>query len=498
MRALRKLNLQHNKLRDTCQIPTWISCNLEGNVALGNDIAECEPTSSSSEEEVSDSNICKENLNHSLKGQSETSLPSSSYEIVPSVRCSQPSRRKTGWKRRYTRQQKARQERLNNSRKFRAEDYQERDDGGIVMESLCDSIPLSNCAPYLPQSIPEAPMKCPSETELSSRVQDGASIDKDSDNRECSNETKNNSISLVQITDVKVSTENSSNVANSSCGGSDVTTSSSIISNNRSKLSKTSLHVPKEASQLDCYSESNNDACTKTGRRQGVCIKNPKPSKRIRSVQEFFRVSQKYSNESFCGVNDIIPDGFYDAGRDRPFKPLRNFEKENVCLGTREVILVDRERDEELDAIVLSAQQVISGWKRFGEGSDEYKTRINDYQRASLLVLFVSNWFGGSDKSLNISTMRRAAAGVNVEMPFVCSCSIDNNSKLKRPSDQAFTNVIIPRFDTLCDQFITSIKEQLNTNVIPIGAIQYGLCRHRAILMKYLCDRANPQFLASS
>ncbi|GLJ44197.1 hypothetical protein SUGI_0922540 [Cryptomeria japonica] len=491
MRALRKLNLQHNKLRDTCQIPTWISCNLEGNVALGKDIAECDPISSSSEEEVSDSNICKENLSHSFEGQSETSLPSSSYELVPSIRCSQPSRRKTGWKRRYTRQEKARQERLNNSRKFRAEDYQERDNGGIVMESLSVSMPLSNCAPYLPQQILEAPI---SETELTSLLQDVSRIDKDSVDRECSNGRKIDSISSVQKTEVKVSPENSSDAENLCCTSSVVTASSITISNNRSKveLSKTPLHVPKEAGQLDSYSESNNDACTKTGRRHGVCIKNPKPSKRIRSVQEFYRVSQKYSNESFCGVNDILPDGFYDAGRDRPFKPLRNFEKENVCLGTREVILVDRERDEELDAIVLSAQQVISGWKRFGEGSDEYKSRINDYQRASLLVLFVSNCFGGSDKSMNISTMRRAVAGANVEMPFVCSCSLDSNSNLIRLPDQAFRNDTVPRIEFLCEQSVRTIKEQRNSNVVPIGAIQYGVCRHRAILMKYLCDRADP------
>ncbi|KAH9298102.1 hypothetical protein KI387_029784, partial [Taxus chinensis] len=494
MRALRNLNVQHNKLRDACQLPAWISCNLEGNDALGKDIIECEFCSSSSEEEVSDFNIQKEKVNRSFEGKSETTLPSSSYEIVPSIRCSQPSIRKTGWKRRDTRQQKARQERLNNSRKFRAEDYQERENVGIVMETLSVSMPLSNCALYLTEKTVEAPIGCPcSETELTSVVQDVSRTGKDSDDTNCSNARRNDSVTPVQITEAKVPPENSTD-CKLLCCDSVVAKSGSIIVNKGSKVEMTKMPLPvlKENGQLDACFKANNDACPKTSRRHGVYINNPKPSKRIRSVQEFSRVSQKYSNESFCGVNDILPDGFYDAGRDRPFKPLKNFEKENLCLGTREVILVDREKDEELDAIALSAQQLVSGWKKIGQGNDENGFRIDDYQRGSLLALFVSNCFGGSDKSLDISTMRRTVAGANVETPFVCSCSFDSNSNAISLSDQAFKSVTVPGMDFLCEQSVRIIKEQHNSNVVPIGAIQYGVCRHRAILMKYLCDRADP------
>lgn len=70
--------------------------------------------------------------------------------------------------------------------------------------------------------------------------------------------------------------------------------------------------------------------------------KNPKPSKRRRSAQGFSEISYKYHCESFCGFNERLPDGFYDAGRDRPFSSLEALEKEQPSLTSREVILVDR------------------------------------------------------------------------------------------------------------------------------------------------------------
>jgi len=70
--------------------------------------------------------------------------------------------------------------------------------------------------------------------------------------------------------------------------------------------------------------------------------RNPKPSKRRRSAQDFSEISYKYYSESLCGFNERLPDGFYDAGRDRPFSSLEALEKEQPSFNSREVILVDR------------------------------------------------------------------------------------------------------------------------------------------------------------
>lgn len=69
---------------------------------------------------------------------------------------------------------------------------------------------------------------------------------------------------------------------------------------------------------------------------------NPKPTKRRRAVLESSPVSEKYHRESLCGVDDRLHDGFYDPGRERPFRSLEEFEREVPCLHSREVILVDR------------------------------------------------------------------------------------------------------------------------------------------------------------
>jgi hypothetical protein len=44
--------------------------------------------------------------------------------------------------------------------------------------------------------------------------------------------------------------------------------------------------------------------------------------------------------ESFCSIDDHLPDGFYDAGRDMPFMSLE-YER-SLGLYAREVILLDR------------------------------------------------------------------------------------------------------------------------------------------------------------
>lgn len=70
-------------------------------------------------------------------------------------------------------------------------------------------------------------------------------------------------------------------------------------------------------------------------------LDSPKPRKSRRPFDRHLNLCLKYSTESFCSTEDHLPDGFYDAGRDRPFMPLRSYE-ENLHIGAREVILLDR------------------------------------------------------------------------------------------------------------------------------------------------------------
>ncbi|KAH0988033.1 hypothetical protein GBA52_015210 [Prunus armeniaca] len=48
-------------------------------------------------------------------------------------------------------------------------------------------------------------------------------------------------------------------------------------------------------------------------------------------------------------------------------------------------------------------------------------------------------------------------------------------------------------FFYLCEKSLRSLKARRKSIVIPIGTLQFRVCRHRALLFKYLCDRLKPQ-----
>lgn len=79
----------------------------------------------------------------------------------------------------------------------------------------------------------------------------------------------------------------------------------------------------------------------KSKRHSDQDLDNPKPCKARRPVNEHSNLSCKYSKISYCNIDDRIPDGFYDAGRDRPFMPLTVYEQK-FHIDSREVILLDR------------------------------------------------------------------------------------------------------------------------------------------------------------
>ncbi|KAF5184900.1 Mitogen-activated protein kinase kinase kinase yoda [Thalictrum thalictroides] len=184
-------------------------------------------------------------------------------------------------------------------------------------------------------------------------------------------------------------------------------------------------------------------------------------------------------------------NGFYDAGRNRPFMPLESYE-ESLCLDSREIILVDRERDNELDVIASSAKVLLSRMKQ-PSSLVEIREHLgdDDLQRATLLALFVSNWFGGGDRSNLTVKMQKVWSGSNYQKPFVCTCQTGNGDG-GSSSEQILSPTENFDFLDLCEKSIRIIKQARNSNVVPIGTLRWGVCRHRAVLMKYLCDRMVP------
>ncbi|CAL1396552.1 unnamed protein product [Linum trigynum] len=450
MQNLLYLNLQYNKLLSCCQIPSWICCNLEGN---GKDLSNDDFISSSVEMDVYETSIRQDD------NSTACNITRHASSSLLNGRCFSSRRSSKRWKRRHYLQQKARQERLNSSRKWKG-------DGSLEL-----SIPTEADNPklYVTAEIHED-----NSLEIigndDNKEGDGVVLSADGEGGD------SHGVGFDKISSKEVSLENS--ISNSEFSSRDEEDESCVLDQGEKD----------EDSSLDSKISS------KAKRHSDGDLDNPKPCKFRRPAGDSLSLSRKYNDLSFCSIEDNMADGFYDAGRDMPFMPLSNYE-EILPLDTREVILLDRRKDEILDAAVLSAQALVSRLKKLNFSSQERtNSAVDDLHIASLLALFVSDHFGGSDKSATVARTRKAVSGSNYKKPFVCTCSTGNHDSASssRTSRQIPDSAGEINLADISERSLYSIKARRNSVVVPLGNLQFGVCRHRALLMKYLCDRMNP------
>lgn len=484
MSALRHLNLQYNKLPSLCEIPSWIDCNLEGNVE---DISKGDACGSSIEPGLNDFgghrvHTCQScNGFHNMSSALCTEHPSN-------CRCLITLRKNKGWKRRDDLQQRARQERLNYSRKCRVSDHN--DDMSVSMSEESNS-----CKSYVVDDnnseihVDDDEIKL-----LDSFAKSKSSMDK------VTMGTENGRCDLINEHSVLPQFTCAGNAEATGFNRSDILSGddSSFITNSTSSNKDNDCENEGANTQylyssvddsngIDKYSSGEASNLTMKSKRQSdKDLDNPKPSKFRKPVEDSSYVANKYCIESFCSIEDHLPDGFYDAGRDRPFMSLQDYEQ-SVCIDSREIILLDREKDEELDAIALAARLLLSKFRRSNLVPVE-EGIFDDLPRVSVLALFVSDCFGGSDRSSSVLKFRKSIIGSDKLQPFICTCSggsLYDDNKAKG-SVNGFD------FNELCENSLRVIKKMRNSSVVPLGAMRFGVCRHRAVLMKYLCDRSEP------
>ncbi|MCD7445820.1 hypothetical protein HAX54_000058 [Datura stramonium] len=379
MYNLQRLNLQHNKLLRCCSIPSWICCNLEGSFI---DLSKDDFTGSSSKMDVVEG--CDQETSENSQIGASITLSGHLCGSSPNHPCFGPRKSKR-WKRQIYVKQRARQERLNNKKKCVVCKHSQLIDESLVegSSSMVDD-DINDSEQFTEEAV------C--EDSLASVVDEHIRL-KEDHYVEISSCVAPESIETC-IDDCKT------------CDASVVSLSDAADMVEESSSSEVSNSPPKSKRHLD-----------------GV-IDNPKPCKNRRPV-DHSELSCKYSMMSFCGIDDYLPDGFYDAGRGRPFMSISSYEQ-NLHLDSREVILLDRQRDEMLDVIALRAQALICHFKQ-----------IDDTTSPSILG----------------------------DIPFL----------------------------DLCEKALRSIKSRQNSVVVPLGSLQLGVCRHRALLMKYLCDRIEPR-----
>lgn len=463
MHRLQNLSLQHNKLPSIFQIPSWICCNMEGNDGDG-----CKDSYSSSsvEMDVYETNLLEseETFSHGPDTISSSVLTNSSSNSRCFAAWKSSGKR---WKRRHSKQhktrqeQKARQERLNNSRKWKGVDHDQllsKKIHRISEPENLDTLVSENC------------------TET---VSDNGSLDDNHKKIFLEEAAQNNLIDNIDNDEVIIEKQFSQE---------DCCTAES-----KDERDASSCSLDNGQSEQDGASCSDFSKCSfKTKRHSDRDLDNPKPCKSRKPIGDGSLLSSKYSKISFCGTEDHLSDGFYDAGRDRPFMPLENYEQ-NQCLASREVILLDRQRDEELDAILLSAQGLVSNLKQLnGLNKSGSQDEVYNLQTASLLALFVSDHFGGSDRGAIIERARKSVSGSNYSKPFVCTCSTGSSTSINAATEPVVNAIEDINLSMISEKSLDSIKKRRNSIIVPIGSVQYGVCRHRALLFKYLCDHMEP------
>lgn len=147
------------------------------------------------------------------------------------------------------------------------------------------------------------------------------------------------------------------------------------------------------------------------------------------------RASLHYLRRGYLDFDDIMPDGFYDGGRKMAFavNDAGSFHPETSSLN-REIIMVNSKLDSGLQRKLEIVQHML-------EDVTDMKSRV------LMLAQFVSNVLGGIQ-------VYRGGAGE----------------------------------ERACKEEIDAWKEKHGDTLI-LGSLNHGVCRHRAILFKYLADR---------
>lgn len=139
--------------------------------------------------------------------------------------------------------------------------------------------------------------------------------------------------------------------------------------------------------------------------------------------------SRKYYEMHKLEHTDALGDGFYDGGRGRPLRPLAQLLATPVD-EKREVIVADKSTD---PALARYVERVTTSIAPLAD------------REAQVLAL-----------SLLVSSLMGGHRGEAIEAE--------------------------------CQEEMKHLKQQLQSNVVPLGLIKLGCCRHRAVLFKYLAD----------
>ena len=79
---------------------------------------------------------------------------------------------------------------------------------------------------------------------------------------------------------------------------------------------------------------------------------------------------------------------------------------------------------------------------------------------ASLLALFVSDHFGGSDRSGIVERTRKSVSGSNYNKPFVCTCSAGSSTSISSPTEPVANTIEDITLSKMSEKSLDCIKKK--------------------------------------
>lgn len=90
------------------------------------------------------------------------------------------------------------------------------------------------------------------------------------------------------------------------------------------------------------------------------------------------------------------------------------------------------------------------------------------------------------DRSGIVERTRKSVSDSNYNKSFVCTCSAGSSTSISSPTEPVANTIEDITLSKMSEKFLDCIKKRRNSIIIPIGSVQYGVCRHRALLFKVI------------
>jgi len=213
------------------------------------------------------------------------------------------------------------------------------------------------------------------------------------------------------------------------------------------------------------------------------------------------------------GYSARVSTGFFDPGRHSALfasaqsaadMSLARALEQPVDFSSRETVLVDFERDVRLRQILRQARLMLKQQMGADAAASSGVRSIEElHLQVKLLACLVSDSFGGrvvvfssqhaasiGRESSDSDALHAAAfaAGASAASSHSSASPALSPVSVSPPSFPPSFLSPLSSLHALCHAETSWWRRTSNSNCVLLGSIQHGLCRHRSLLMKILCD----------